>query len=153
MARVTVEDCVVKVPNRFELVLLAAQRARALAGGAGPTLARENDKNPVIALREIAEGTIDTEDLRQLVVSGLQKHVEVDEPEDDSVAILAAAEKEWAGVTGDEPCEPSSDFESTVDAAGTSDDDADGDAEAAGAEAAGEKVFGESGADLEPDEI
>lgn len=153
MARVTVEDCVVKVPNRFELVLLAAQRARALAGGAGPTLARENDKNPVIALREIAEGTIDTEDLRQLVVSGLQKHVEVDEPEDDSVAILAAAEKEWAGVTGDEPSEPSSEFEPAVDAAGTSDDDADGDAEAAIAETADETVFGESGADLEPDEI
>ena len=106
MARVTVEDCVTKVPNRFDLVLLASQRARALAGGVPPTLEKENDKNPVIALREIAEGTIEVDNLRQLVVSGLQKHVEVDEPEDDSVAILAAAEKEWAGVNNDSPCEP-----------------------------------------------
>ena len=106
MARVTVEDCVTKVPNRFNLVLLASQRARALAGGVPPTLEKENDKNPVIALREIAEGTIEVENLHQLVVSGLQKHVEVDEPEDDSVAILAAAEKEWAGVLSDSPCEP-----------------------------------------------
>lgn len=157
MARVTVEDCVVKVPNRFELVLLAAQRSRALAGGATPTLERENDKNPVIALREIADGTVDTEDLRQLVVSGLQKHVEVDEPEDDSVAILAAAEKEWAGVTDESPCEPSPKSEPTVDAAGNSGDDADGDAtgdaKAAVTEAAGEAVFSESGTDPKPDEV
>ena len=98
MARVTVEDCVTKVPNRFELVLLATQRGRELSSGAQPTLERENDKNPVIALREIAEETIQTDELRQMLISSLQRHVEVDEPEDDSVAILAAAEKEWAGV-------------------------------------------------------
>ena len=102
MARVTVEDCVTKVPNRFELVLLATQRGRELSSGAQPTLERENDKNPVIALREIAEGTIQTEDLRRMLISSLQRHVEIDEPEDDSVAILAAAEKEWAGVNTDE---------------------------------------------------
>ncbi len=101
MARVTVEDCVTKVPNRFELVLLATQRGRELSSGAQPTLERENDKNPVIALREIAEGTIQTEDLRRMLISSLQRHVEIDEPEDDSVAILAAAEKEWAGVNVD----------------------------------------------------
>lgn len=101
MARVTVEDCVVRVPNRFELVLLAAQRTRDLSSGAELTLKRENDKNPVIALREIAEATIELEELRNSLVSGLQKHVEMDEPEDDSMAILAAAEKEWAGVAGE----------------------------------------------------
>ncbi|MFQ5959234.1 MAG: DNA-directed RNA polymerase subunit omega [Alphaproteobacteria bacterium] len=101
MARVTVEDCVIKVPNRFELVLLASQRARDLSAGATPTLEREADKNPVIALREIAEESVELETLRQSLVSGLQKHVEIDEPEDDSMAILAAAEKEWAGVAGE----------------------------------------------------
>jgi len=105
MARVTVEDCVVKIPNRFELVLLAAQRARELSSGAEPTLDRENDKNPVIALREIADETIPVLDLREALLSGLQRHVEFDEPEDESMAILAAAEKEWAGVTGERQVE------------------------------------------------
>ena len=99
MARVTVEDCVTKIPSRFELVLLASQRARDLSSGASPTVERENDKNPVVALREIADETVDFEDMRQTLVSGLQKHVEMDEPEDDTMTILAAAEKEWAGVT------------------------------------------------------
>ena len=103
MARVTVEDCVVKIPNRFELVLLAGQRARDLSAGAAETVERENDKNPVIALREIADETIDLEELHDALIFGLQKYVEVDEPEDDSMAIFAAAEKEWAGVTRDSP--------------------------------------------------
>ena len=98
MARVTVEDCVIKVPNRFELVLLAAKRARDLASGVTETVERENDKNPVVALREIAEETIVLEELNDSLIFGLQKYVEVDEPEDDSMAILAAAEKEWTGV-------------------------------------------------------
>ncbi len=98
MARVTVEDCVVKVPNRFELVLLAGKRARDLSSGATETVEPENDKNPVIALREIAEETISLEELNDALIFGLQKYVEVDEPEDDSMAILAAAEKEWSGV-------------------------------------------------------
>ncbi len=101
MARVTVEDCVTKVPNRFDLVLLASQRARDLSAGTTPTLERENDKNPVIALREIAEATIDLEELHDSLVFVLQKYVELDEPEDDSMAILAKAEKEWAEFTGD----------------------------------------------------
>jgi DNA-directed RNA polymerase subunit omega len=82
MARVTVEDCVVKVPNRFELVLLAAQRAREITSGAPLTLDRDDDKNPVIALREIAEETVGLEHLRGSVVRGMQKHIEVDEPEE-----------------------------------------------------------------------
>src|ERR1700747_3160198 len=82
MARVTVEDCVLKVPNRFELVLLAAQRARDITSGAPLTLDRDDDKNPVIALREIAEDTVGLEHLRGSVVRGMQKHVEIDEPEE-----------------------------------------------------------------------
>jgi DNA-directed RNA polymerase subunit omega len=105
MARVTVEDCIIKVPNRFELVLLATHRARDLTGGAEPTVERENDKDQVIALREIAEGQIDTEQLRQSLILSLQKHVEIKEPEDDSMEILAAAGKEWAGGTGEAAAE------------------------------------------------
>jgi DNA-directed RNA polymerase subunit omega len=82
MARVTVEDCVVKVPNRFELVLLAAQRAREITSGAPLSLDRDNDKNPVVALREIADTTIDLDHLKDSVVRGMQKHVEIDEPEE-----------------------------------------------------------------------
>jgi DNA-directed RNA polymerase subunit omega len=82
MARVTVEDCVLKVPNRFELVLLAAQRAREITSGAPLTLDRDDDKNPVIALREIAEDTVGLEHLKSSVVRSMQKHVEIDEPEE-----------------------------------------------------------------------
>jgi DNA-directed RNA polymerase subunit omega len=90
MARVTVEDCVLKVPNRFNLVLLSAQRAREIAGGGELTVERDNDKNPVVALREIAEGSIDLDNVRQDLISSLQKHVESDEPEDDAMELLAA---------------------------------------------------------------
>ncbi len=89
MARVTVEDCVTKVPNRFELVMLAAQRARAVSAGAQLTVERDNDKNPVVALREIAEETIDRKELEESLVRGLQKFVEMDEPEEDEVDVLA----------------------------------------------------------------
>lgn len=89
MARVTVEDCVTKIPNRFELVMMAAQRARSIAAGAELTLERDNDKNPVVALREIADETIDLEDLREGLIKGLQKHVEMDEPEEDEVDLIA----------------------------------------------------------------
>ncbi len=82
MARVTVEDCVVKVPNRFDLVLLAAQRAREIASGAPLTVERDDDKNPVIALREIADATVALGHLRDSLVRGMQKHVEIDEPEE-----------------------------------------------------------------------
>lgn len=85
MARVTVEDCVLKVPNRFELVLMAAQRARDISSGGRLTVERDNDKNPVVALREIADETIELEHLSNALVTGLQKHVEVDEPEEDDM--------------------------------------------------------------------
>jgi DNA-directed RNA polymerase subunit omega len=82
MARVTVEDCVVKIPNRFELVLLAAQRAREITSGAPLSLDRDDDKNPVVALREIAEDTVALDHLQESLVRGMQKHVEMDEPEE-----------------------------------------------------------------------
>lgn len=82
MARVTVEDCVLKVPNRFELVLLAAQRAREITSGAPLSIDRDDDKNPVIALREIADDTIELEHLQDSLVRGMQKQVEIDEPEE-----------------------------------------------------------------------
>jgi DNA-directed RNA polymerase subunit omega len=84
MARVTVEDCVLRVPNRFELVLLAAQRARDITAGAPISLDRDNDKNPVVALREIADETVQLDQLQNSVITGMQKHVEIDEPEDES---------------------------------------------------------------------
>jgi len=89
MARVTVEDCVDKVPNRFDLVLLAAHRARAIAAGEGLTLDRDNDKNPVVALREIAGETVGVHDTRESLISSLQRYVEVDEPEDEELALLS----------------------------------------------------------------
>ena len=90
MARVTVEDCVLKVPNRFDLVMLAAQRARDISAGAPLTLDRDNDKNPVVALREIADETISPGDLKEDLIHSLQKYVEVDEPEPDSVPLIGA---------------------------------------------------------------
>ncbi len=86
MARVTVEDCVLKIPNRFELVMIAGQRARDISSGARLTIDRDNDKNPVVALREIADETVSLDNLRNALVTGLQKHVEVDEPEDEEMA-------------------------------------------------------------------
>ena len=93
MARVTVEDCEDKVDNRFDLVLLAARRARQISAGAPITVDRNKDKNPVVALREIAEETILAKDLQEAVFYGLQKHVEVDEPEDDDISLLLAEQK------------------------------------------------------------
>ncbi len=93
MARVTVEDCVDKIPNRYELLMVAAQRAKDIAEGSQITLPRDNDKNTVIALREIAEETVSIEELQKELVIGLQKFVEVEEPEEEELEILAA-EKE-----------------------------------------------------------
>ena len=89
MARVTVEDCVLRVPNRFELVMLASQRARDVSAGAALTIERDNDRNPVIALREIAEATVPVDDLQENLIKGLQRHVEVEEPEEDEMDLLA----------------------------------------------------------------
>ncbi len=86
MARVTVEDCIDKVENRFELVLLAGHRARLISQGAPITVPRDNDKNPVVALREIADETLSPGDLKEDLIHSLQKHVEVDEPEAEAIA-------------------------------------------------------------------
>lgn len=83
MARVTVEDCVLKVPNRFDLVMVAAQRSREISAGSPLTVERDNDKNPVIALREIAEETVSIEELSDALIQGMQRHVEIDEPEEE----------------------------------------------------------------------
>jgi DNA-directed RNA polymerase subunit omega len=92
MARVTVEDCVDKVPNRFELVLLAAHRAREIATGSPLTIDRDNDKNSVVSLREIAEETQTADDLRDRMIASHQVEIEVDEPEEDQMALLMGAE-------------------------------------------------------------
>ena len=89
MARVTVEDCVDKVPNRFDLVLLSAQRAREISGGAELTVDRDRDKNPVVALREIAEQTIKPKDLNESLVLNLQKILPDDDDEMDEVGSLS----------------------------------------------------------------
>ena len=95
MARVTVEDCVEKIPNRYELLLVAAQRAKDISSGSPIRVDRDNDKNSVVALREIAENQADVEELQRSLVMGLQKYVEVEEPEEEELEILAA-EKELA---------------------------------------------------------
>ena len=105
MARVTVEDCVDKVPNRFELVLMSAHRARMISQGAPLTLDRDNDKNPVVALREIGDSTIDVEDLREDYVHSMQKHVEVDEPEESAVPLLTS-DSEGGQQAGDAAAAP-----------------------------------------------
>jgi DNA-directed RNA polymerase subunit omega len=92
MARVTVEDCVDKVPNRFELVMLAAHRAREIASGAPLTIDRDNDKNPVVSLREIADETQTAGDLRERMIESHQTQIEVDEAEEDAMALLMGAE-------------------------------------------------------------
>ncbi|MEE9210112.1 MAG: DNA-directed RNA polymerase subunit omega [Kiloniellales bacterium] len=103
MARVTVEDCVLKVPNRFDLVMVAAQRSRDISAGAPLTVERDNDKNPVVALREIAEETVNIEDLGEALIQGMQKHVEIDEPEEEpqdfEMAIVAMGGEETGELT------------------------------------------------------
>lgn len=91
MARVTVEDCIEKISNRFDLVMIAAQRARSLAAGAELTIDRDNDKNPVVALREIADETVDLGELENSLIKGLQKHVERDDQEEE-IDIAAATD-------------------------------------------------------------
>jgi DNA-directed RNA polymerase subunit omega len=100
MARVTVEDCIDKVDNRFELVLLAAHRARLISAGAPLTIDRDRDKNPVVALREIADETIQPDDLREQLIHSLQKYVEVDEPEAETVPLLSSTAAAPAPASG-----------------------------------------------------
>lgn len=137
MARVTVEDCILKIPNRFDLVILAGQRARNISAGAPLTIERDNDKNPVIALREIAESSVEVADLEEAVVKSLQKYVEIDEPETEDEMEMLTAESLAATVAEDlgqvvgepegqvegeveaetESFEPESDIESEVEVA------------------------------------
>ena len=133
MARVTVEDCILVVPNRFQLVMLAAQRSRELSVGGQPTVDRDNDKNPVVALREIADETGELGGLSNSLVQGLQKHVEVDEPEEeggfgagggDLLSELLEAQageqaiEESMGIDGEFEDEPAADTEEAVEGAG-----------------------------------
>lgn len=90
MARVTVEDCVTKIPNRFELVLVAAQRAKNISAGSPLTIDRDRDKNPVVALREIADETVNIDELENTLVSGMQKFVKVEEVSSEEDEIKAA---------------------------------------------------------------
>jgi DNA-directed RNA polymerase subunit omega len=120
MARVTVEDCIIKVPNRFDLVMLAAQRARDISSGAALTIDRDNDKNPVVALREIADSTIDLEAASDALVQGLRKHVETEEPveegsfgtgDTDILSDLTQTAEEAAGEGEDEEDDLEGEFE------------------------------------------
>ena len=100
MARVTVEDCIERIPNRFDLVLAAAQRSREISAGSDITLDRDNDKNPVVALREIAEETVNAGVLAESLVKNLQKHVEIDEPEDDDLEKMIGSDSASDGAVG-----------------------------------------------------
>jgi DNA-directed RNA polymerase subunit omega len=98
MARVTVEDCIDKVENRFDLVLLASHRARMISSGSSITVDRDNDKNPVVALREVAEETVSPEDLKEDLIHSLQKYTEVDEPEPEAVPMIPGSGPDDAAV-------------------------------------------------------
>ncbi len=102
MARVTVEDCIVQIPNRFQLVLLASQRARNVSAGASVTVERDNDKNPVVALREIADATIDLDELEEGLIKSLQHYVEADEPEEDELDLMAIQQETSSDFVADE---------------------------------------------------
>ncbi len=127
MARVTVEDCVIKVSNRFELVMLAAQRARNMSAGAALTVDRDNDKNPVVALREIADETISLDELETSLVKGLQRHVELDDPEEDEMDLIAI-QRELSG----EISEPAPEAEIAEDVLSVQEDNAEAEEAAEG---------------------
>ncbi len=131
MARVTVEDCIDKIPNRYELLMVAAQRAKDIAAGAPLTVDRDNDKNSVVALREIAGETVSIEELQRSLVMGLQKYVEVEEPEEEELEIMAA-ERELADL--DEQFSgllPQAELEDSMQIHGGDDDALDMDADEA----------------------
>ncbi len=95
MARVTVEDCIVQIPNRFELVMLAAHRARAIGSGAELKLGRDRDKNPVVALREIAEQKLELGGLEESLIKSLQKRIEPEQPEEEVTELMAGEQQSW----------------------------------------------------------
>jgi DNA-directed RNA polymerase subunit omega len=132
MARVTVEDCVLQVPNRFELVMLAGHRARALASGAELLVERDRDKNPVVALREVADQKLDLSQLEESLVKGLQKRIEPDQPEEEVVELMAGEQQNWIGAS---------------DTADEADDEMDEEAEGEAAEGAEGDLAGGSFSD------
>jgi len=169
MARVTVEDCVLKIPNRFELVMLAAQRAREISSGAQEAVTRDNDKNPVIALREIAEEKVPFDTIREALVSGLQKHLpeedhEADLDESESLTIQSAIAAETGMSIGgdstitvrssadDEPAVPPVAADAEDAAADAEDADADAEDPAADTEDAADEAPGDDGEAPDPDE-
>lgn len=121
MARVTVEDCVLKVPNRFELVMVAAQRARRIGTGAALTVDRDNDKNPVVSLREIAENTVEVEALKEDLISSHQRVFPMDDDKDDVIEDMQG-EEEWSALVA----------EANAGFAGTDDDEDDDEDDDAG---------------------
>ena len=114
MARVTVEDCIEKIPNRFKLVLLAAQRGRDISAGSALTVERDNDKNPVVALRELADQTVDIDELEENVIKSLQQYVEIDEPEEDELDLLAIQQETSGEVLADASVAPDAGLSSGI---------------------------------------
>ena len=156
MARVTVEDCIDKIPNRYELLMVAAQRAKDIAAGAPLTVDRDNDKNSVVALREIAGETVSIEELQRSLVMGLQKYVEVEEPEEEELEIMAAErelsdlDEQFSGLL------PQSEMEDTMQIHGGDDDAADLDQEGddaldGGDDALDDDVAGDENFDVDDD--
>ena len=146
MARVTVEDCIDKIPNRYDLVLVAAQRAKDISAGSPIQVNRDNDKNSVVALREISENRVSIEDLQRSLVMGQQKYVEVEEPEDEEIEIISA-EKELAALESQFSSDMISDedLNNTMQIhGGDDDDDLDLDADA-------DDIDFDDGADFEDD--
>ncbi|MEJ0062284.1 MAG: DNA-directed RNA polymerase subunit omega [Alphaproteobacteria bacterium] len=137
MARVTVEDCIVQVPNRFDLVMVAGERARAIASGAVLQVDRDRDKNPVVALREIAERKLDLDGLQESLVKGLQRRIEPDRPEEEVVELMVGEQQQW--VTGKDEDEAAEEF-------GEFDEEAEGEVEAAKA-AEGDAAFEDANTD------
>ena len=157
MARVTVEDCILKVPDRFQLVMMAGQRARDISAGASLTVDRDNDKNPVVALREIADETVDLDSLRDALVRGHQRHIEFEEAEEEVVELMAG-EEEWPVQEGGarpsaiEPGPDDAEAESALgEDAGEGAEDPDGPAEDEVAEDALKAAL--DGDDLDPGDV
>lgn len=127
MARVTVEDCVLLVPNRFDLVMLASHRARALSSGAELRVERDRDKNPVVALREIAERKLDLDSLHESLVKGLQKRIEPDRPEEEVAELMNSEQQSWINAaigeddSEDDELDLDEDLEDETDAVGGAD--------------------------------
>ena len=138
MARVTVEACVTIIPNRFELVLLASQRARDISAGVPLTVEKDNDKNPVIALREVADQTIDFEELRRHIVHGVNRHADLNFEDDN---ILALTEEAMSDISGDASSIQEVEYESDEEEIEASADDSDAEPDDSEIDAAAAAAF------------